>query len=141
MARETTQVSGTVEGVNEKGLKVSGQWFNYSKHHTVPAVTRGQAVTLTIEGGKWINGLTLNGASSAPTTSAPAAPQAPSHTPTPGPKRSETFSPDADDEPNHRTQIRLAAVQASTTFHATRECSFDDVLNFAGQIEEWVGRA
>ena len=138
-SRETTQISGTVDSVNEKGIKLNGTWYNFSKHHTVPAVQKGQSVVLTIEGGKWINGLTLNGAS-AP---APAPPAPPTHSHTPAPMsrpKSELFSPDSD-EPDSRTQTRLAAVQASATFHATRECSFDDVLNFAGQIEEWVGRA
>lgn len=147
MARSTTQITGTIEGANEKGLKVAGTWYNFSKHHAVPAVSKGTAVTLTVEDGKWINALSLNGYAApqasqtpAPAQHTPPAPPAQSHAPAPGPKRSETFSPDSD-EPDQRTQIRIAAISAAFGFQGSGYSKYEDPFELAEQIAGWINRA
>lgn len=143
MARETTQISGQVESVNEKGIKLGGAWYNFSKFNKVLTPRRGDQITLTVENGKFITEVTF-----VPPTPQPAQTPTAQSAPTPAPSapaprehhpKSEVFS--ADDEPDQRTQIRIAAINASVRLYAGTGSSLDDVLNFAGQIEEWVGRA
>src|SRR3954468_19392774 len=49
----TGTVSGVVEAVNPKGLKVEGTWYNRSQYRSYGGVlwpTRGQQVTLLLDG-------------------------------------------------------------------------------------------
>lgn len=129
--RETTQISGQVESVNEKGIKLGGAWYNFSKHHTVPAVTKGQSVTLDIEGGKWINGLTVNGATSALAPQATQAAPAPSTHP-----KSEKYSA----APDETTALRLECLKIASAHMASRNYeSASDITDLANVYVEWVG--
>lgn len=48
-------VEGVVQSVNDRGVKVNGTWYNYSKFgDPLPKATRGQYVILTIEDDKFI---------------------------------------------------------------------------------------
>lgn len=43
-------IEGTVEGVNDRGIRVNGTWFNFSKFHTVDLPKRvGTRVRLDID--------------------------------------------------------------------------------------------
>ena len=53
-----TVVRGEVEATNDKGVKVNGQWWNYSRYHAVPHPYEDELVELTVtEGSNWIEGL------------------------------------------------------------------------------------
>ena len=42
----TTTITGTVEAVNERGIKVNGGWLNVSQFHAVALPMRGALVVL-----------------------------------------------------------------------------------------------
>jgi hypothetical protein len=49
--RELVPLTGVVEATNEKGVKVDGEWRNWSKYcKDRPTLTRGQQVTLLMDG-------------------------------------------------------------------------------------------
>src|SRR3954471_10507985 len=50
----TTTITAVVEAVNDKGLRVNGDWLNVSKFHAVALPMRGALVTLEVQGGRWI---------------------------------------------------------------------------------------
>src|SRR3954470_3978801 len=50
----TTTITAVVEAVNDKGLRVNGDWLNVSKFHAVALPMRGTLVTLEVQGGRWI---------------------------------------------------------------------------------------
>src|SRR3954471_2074471 len=50
----TTTITAVVEAVNDKGLRVNGDWLNVSKFHPVALPMRGALVTLEVQGGRWI---------------------------------------------------------------------------------------
>lgn len=66
---EKTTVAGRVEGLNEKGIKVSGRWFNYSQFRQVDPPAKGQMVHLELDG-DFIDSLTVR--TTAPAQRAPA---------------------------------------------------------------------
>src|SRR5215211_8552811 len=50
----TTTLTGTVEAVTERGIKINGGWLNVSKFHAVALPMRGALVTLEVKDGRWI---------------------------------------------------------------------------------------
>src|SRR4051794_33663452 len=47
----TEMITGRVEAVNERGVKVQGAWWNLSQYGpALPLPTRGASVTLTVKG-------------------------------------------------------------------------------------------
>src|SRR4051812_19226387 len=53
-------IRGEVEQVNEKGVKIAGAWWNFSKYHAVPQPYRDELVELTVtEGTNWIEALVV----------------------------------------------------------------------------------
>jgi len=58
-AKQLESVSGPVEAVNAKGIKVLGEWANVSLYHPInPMPTQGELVELQLERtdrGCWIN--------------------------------------------------------------------------------------
>jgi hypothetical protein len=49
--RNLTPLSGVVESVNDKGVKVGGEWRNFSKYaENLPDFRQGQQVTLLMDG-------------------------------------------------------------------------------------------
>jgi hypothetical protein len=57
-ARQT--IRGEVESVNDKGARIAGTWYNYSRYHDVPHPYEDELVALTVaEGSKWIEALTV----------------------------------------------------------------------------------
>src|SRR5258708_4789144 len=58
------RISGAIEAVNDKGIKVNGTWLNFSTYHPISVgPSPGELVELEIEhssrGGAWIRQLTL----------------------------------------------------------------------------------
>jgi hypothetical protein len=51
-------VSGEVEAVNAKGLKIDGSWLNYSKFYKGTTPGRGDEVELVVDG-NWINDISV----------------------------------------------------------------------------------
>src|SRR3954451_23638281 len=92
-AKQLVSLSGTVEAVNAKGIRLMGEWCNFSQYHPInPMPTPGEIVEVQVETtdrGQWINTLRILGAAPAGPASAP--------------------GPD-------RTAIRLAVLQAAATF-------------------------
>src|SRR5215211_6753631 len=116
----TTTLTGTVEAVNERGIKINGGWLNVSKFHPVALPMRGALVALEVQGGRWIQRCdVLDGqeAHSAPQRAVA------------GPGTRE------------RTITRLAVLKAAAAFAASRpEAKSPDVLTVADVWLRWVER-
>jgi hypothetical protein len=56
---KTKTVKGIVETVNDKGINISGNWFNFSQYDPVETPKEGDAVEIKLDGknGKWIKEL------------------------------------------------------------------------------------
>ena len=54
----TGMITGSVEAVNERGVKVAGAWYNVSQYRPVPLPTRGATVVLEVRG-KWLERCTV----------------------------------------------------------------------------------
>jgi hypothetical protein len=141
-------ITGLVEAVNDRGLKLAGRWYNYSKHRPLPRVAPavGEAVTLHAEG-DWINRLTRAGA-------APAAPPAgdewalgdplPPPAPAPAPRDTRPLAPAGQPPDKDRQIARMAALKAAVDLiasypDASREP--EAVILVAEQLEAWITRA
>lgn len=58
-------ISGVIDAVNARGLKIHQTWYNYSSLTPVPPdirakLTKGASVSLTIENGRWIASVKIN---------------------------------------------------------------------------------
>lgn len=138
--RETTQVQGTVEQVNQHGPKVNGKWFSYSKYHSVTAPKKGDRVSMQVEGDKFIVSLDIAGAPAPQPAQAPTAPSALAPAPREHHPKSEVFSPDSE-EPDQRTAVRIAAVNAAFRFQGSGYSKYEDPFALAAEIECWISRA
>ena len=56
---KTKSVKGIVETVNDKGINIGGNWFNFSQYDPVETPQEGDAVEIKVDGknGKWIKEL------------------------------------------------------------------------------------
>lgn len=56
---KTKTVKGIVETVNDKGINIGGNWFNFSQYDPVEEPKEGDAVEIKVDGknGKWIKDL------------------------------------------------------------------------------------
>lgn len=56
---KTKAVKGIVETVNDKGINIGGNWFNFSQYDPVDTPQEGDAVEIKVDGknGKWIKEL------------------------------------------------------------------------------------
>jgi hypothetical protein len=51
----TETIEGSVQAVNQKGVKLNGSWYNRSQYGPETALpTKGERVALQVSGGKWI---------------------------------------------------------------------------------------
>ena len=55
-AKESTKVRGIVETVNDKGIKIDGEWYNFSKYNRVETPSEGDEVEIEVRE-KWIKSL------------------------------------------------------------------------------------
>ena len=157
-------VRGIVEAVNEKGIRVAGQWCNYSRYAEVPRPDVGQWVELVVKN-RFITGLKLlgpNGAAPLPEpgedaprraaarrTAAPldTAPDSDAAVPACGPPPwladggAPPGAPRPVDGRARREHVisRLAVLKAAADFLARRPDAVpDDVLTVAIQWLVWV---
>ena len=112
----TAQLVGLVESVNEKGVKIAGEWLNFSKWATdVTLPERGQVVALSLDKAGFVRSI------------APAA-----------------ATPDAQHGPSVGREtliIRQTCVKASAEFCASRpELRTTDLLALAERMEAWIWR-
>lgn len=60
--KQLETISGAVEQLNDKGIKLLGEWANFSMYHPVPRPAVGQLVDVQIERsdrGAWITSLRI----------------------------------------------------------------------------------
>ncbi len=111
------QSAGVVEAVNERGVRIAGQWHNFSKFSDVPRPMTGAQVELTLKGG-WIQSLEV-------------VDESPSH-------GEKSFQPATTRE---RTIARLAVLKSAAAYCAARpDAKANDVLKVATAWEAWVLR-
>jgi len=58
--KEVTKVRGIIEAVNDKGVKIDGEWYNFSQYDRVEIPNEGEEVEIEVRG-KWIKSLTFTG--------------------------------------------------------------------------------
>jgi len=115
-----THVSGRVEAVNERGLKIDGVWRNVSKFAVgVVLPERGQQVTCTLDKGGFLRAVVAaDGSALTPSSPTPASPST-----------------------KDRTITRLAVLKAAAEFGAARpSLKSGDVLAIAASWERWIMR-
>ncbi len=110
------QLVGLVEGVNEKGVKIAGEWRNISKWATdVTLPERGQVVAVALDKSGYVRAI------------APAA-----------------ATPDAQQQPSAGREtliIRQTCIKAAAEFCASRpELRSADLIALAERMEQWVLR-
>src|ERR1700740_1652954 len=54
--KESTKVRGVIESVNDKGIKIDGEWYNFSKFNRVEIPNVGDEVEIEVKG-EWIKSL------------------------------------------------------------------------------------
>jgi hypothetical protein len=120
----SSQFTGTVRSVNEKGLKLEGHenWLNVSKYAVgVVLPERGQQVTVTVDNAGFIRAVEVVGALPHPIAGGSDVPVAPST--------------------KDRTITRLAVLKAAAEYAASKpESKSTDVLKIAASWETWVLR-
>ena len=74
-SKQLVTLSGAVEQVNTRGIKLLGEWLNVSQYHPIsPMPTPGELVEVVVETtdrGSWLNSLKILGATPAGPVSAP----------------------------------------------------------------------
>jgi hypothetical protein len=74
-SKQLVTLSGAVEQVNTRGIKLLGEWLNVSQYHPInPMPTPGElfeVVVETTDRGSWLNSLKILGAAPAGPASAP----------------------------------------------------------------------
>lgn len=129
MAAQLEQVRGEVEAANPSGIKVGGQWFNFSRFHPILEVpSRGQTISATAERnarGAYLRSLDIVGSAAADET-----------TGNYGKLREATDLRDS-------TSTRLAVLQAAATFcghfsTVREDVTSRDVLKIADAWLAWV---
>jgi len=109
-------VSGTVEAVNPKGVKVNGEWMNWSKWAEDPTPPeRGQHVTLTLDKAGFVRSVETDGA--ATTTAQQPAGQ------------------------KDRLIVRQSSIKTAFSFAESRpDMKAADAIKLAAIIEQWIYR-
>jgi hypothetical protein len=111
------QFEGFVESVNDRGIKVAGEWRNLSKFHPIDLPERGARVRVDLDGKGFIRTLqVLDGAPSATSTSS---------------------------STRDRTITRLAVLKAASNFlglmgQSREEVKSDHVLVLCEKWLRWV---
>jgi hypothetical protein len=114
------QVEGLVESVNDRGIKVAGEWRNLSKFHPLDLPERGARVRVDLDGKGFIRSLQVLDGAPSPTSS------------------SSSASTTRD-----RTITRLAVLKAASNFlglmgQSREEVRLDHVLLLCDKWLAWV---
>jgi hypothetical protein len=119
-AKQLETISGSVEAVNAKGIKVLGEWLNTSMYHPIATMpTPGELVEVQVERtdrGQWINSLKILGA-------APAGPAS---------------APGRDAEIRRQVAIKTAAQLVSAFAQMHEEVKVEHVFPLADRILGWL---
>lgn len=166
MAQREQMVRGVVEALNDRGLKLNGTWFNWSKFSEVTPPTQGEEVELLVKDGKWIAGCSIVGGGGGVAVGrqrpqaqedtfgapdgdddpgawgygqAPAAP-APARAARPAAPMPQAMAP-APVAKGGRASLRAAALAASAHFHsgnpsADEEAVYDTATRFLAWIDD-----
>jgi hypothetical protein len=148
-------VRGTVEAVNERGVKLAGAWLNFSKFADVARPDVGDEVEVVVKDDRWVNGLKVMGADgqvvsredydpNAPFGEAPASLRGPQDD-DPGswgynapPKASARVAPVAPAPKTSKASLRAAALAASAHFHSTGDGREEAVYDTAARFLAWI---
>lgn len=111
-------VSGTVEAVNPKGMKINGEWWNWSRWAEDPTPPeRGQHVTLTLDKAGFVRSVETDGAAPATTTAQQPAGQ------------------------KDRLIVRQSSIKTAFSFAESRpDMKAADAIKLAAIIEAWIYR-
>jgi hypothetical protein len=134
-ARQT--VRGEVEAVNDKGVRIAGQWWNFSRYHAVPHPYRDARVEVTVtEGSNWIEALVvIEDSKGVPVRHQPA-PE-----PTAQDAHSEPQRPSAPSSARDALIARQVALKAAVAYCSAREAAkATDILPLAASFEAWLTR-
>jgi hypothetical protein len=114
------QVEGLVESVNDRGIRVAGEWRNISKFHPVDLPERGARVRLDLDGKGFIRSLTLlDGAPSSTSSSS-----------------SASFSRER--EIRRQVAIKTAAQLVGAFAQTHEEVRTDHIFPLADRILAWL---
>jgi hypothetical protein len=109
----TEVIEGIVESVNERGVRVNGEWFNVSRFKPIALPQQGQRVQLGVDTKGFIMEVVYLDQAATPAV------------PSGNPERI----------------TRLAVLQVAAAFGASRaECKSSDVLRIADAWLEWVNQ-
>jgi len=119
-SKQLVTISGAVEQVNGKGIKVVGDWLNISQFHPIyPMPTAGELVEVQAEQtdrGVWINSLKiLGGAGSA-----------------------ATRAPDRDRQIRREVAMKVAAQLVGAFSQCHEEVKVEHVFPLADRILAWL---
>jgi hypothetical protein len=138
---------GTVEAVNDRGVKIGGAWWNFSKFSEVAPPQVGQEVQLLIRGDRWVQACKVLGADGQVVSHDEYNSSRPFDGPQdddPGtwgygtpPKASARPAP-APPAPKGRATLRAAALAAASHFHSTGDGKEDDVYATAYRFLAWI---
>jgi hypothetical protein len=134
VAPSESVVTGVVEAVNERGIKINGAWTNISKFAVgVVLPERGETVALTLDKSGFIrscdpaNGYAVDGSSKSG-GGPPGAAGLPD-------------SPGRSSAARDRTITRLAVLKAAAEFGAARpQLKSGHILSIAASWERWITR-
>jgi hypothetical protein len=116
----TTTLTGTVEAVNERGIKLQGAWLNLSKWKPLPLPTRGALVSVDVKDGRFLDRIDVLDGQDA---------------------HSEPQRAVAGPGARERLITRLACLRSAVQLAAGKgDLTSADVLKVAERFEAWVTR-
>ncbi|HEY7066410.1 MAG TPA: hypothetical protein VII06_33365 [Chloroflexota bacterium] len=130
-------IRGEVEVTNDKGVRIAGQWWNYSRYHAVPHPYEDELVEVTVpEGQNWIEGLVVVEDSKGCTVL---------HQPAPEPLAEQAHrAPQRATAPSSARDAMIArhvALKAAVSYCAAREqATTEHILPLASRLEAWLTR-
>ena len=128
-------IRGEVEAVNEKGVRIGGAWYNFSRYHSVPSPYRDELVEPTVpEGEPWIERLVVLEDSKGCTVL-----HQPEADPAPDLPRGGPQQPLQPRGCRDRLIVRQTALKCAVTLAAGKpDVSSADVLKVAERFAAWV---
>jgi hypothetical protein len=107
-------IEGLVEAVNDRGIRVHGDWFNVSQFRPVPLPEQGTMVRLEIRPNGFIKSLEVI--------------------------KNVVESPTASSTARDERITKLAVLKAAASFAAQRDIKSADVLKICDLWLEWVNK-
>ena len=114
-AVDDERVEGIIEAINDRGVKVAGEWRNVSKFHPVDLPDRGARVRIALDSKGFIRGLQVLDAASA-----------------------SASSPNRDREIRRMCAIKVAASVIGQFAQTREEVRTDHIFPLADRILDWL---